>query len=117
MGYAETLPADMDAAEVVQNLKDKFGKDVKVERVIAAEGENPITDYLGFGKEKPENKSSRWKVYAALRGKVIAAPEESADVRGAVVTDYQELLEKQWINDLHNRYKTKVNKKVLKQVK
>ncbi|WP_323788528.1 peptidylprolyl isomerase [Psychroserpens sp.] len=37
--------------------------------------------------------------------------------RGRVVSDYQNQIEKDWINSLNQRYKVKVNNKVLKKVK
>lgn len=97
-------------------LRKKFGKDVKVERVIAAKGENAITDYLGFGAQKPEN-MTRWGAYEAYKGKVLEQPEEAADVRGTVVTDYQDYLLEQWLKQLATQFPAKVNEKVLKQAK
>ena len=119
MDYANSLPADLVPTDFVKQMRDKFGRDIKVERVIAAKGENAITDYLAFGGDKPEPSSAnnRWKFYKAFRGQVIDAPQEAADVRGAVVSDYQNALEKEWIEQLHKNYKVKINKKVLKQVK
>ena len=98
-------------------MRKEFGKNIKIERVIAARGENPITDYLAFGGEKPEAKSQRWSSYAACRGRIIDQPEEAADVRGAATTDYQALLEKEWLDKLHKSYPVKIDKKVLKAVK
>ena len=50
-------------------------------------------------------------------GKLIAKPEEVADVRGAVVADYQNYLEQQWIDTLRGKYPIWVDKKVLNMVK
>lgn len=113
---AASAPAGMDHAMFAEFMKAKLGKDVRMERVIAAQGENAITDYLGFGGPKPEQQG-RWKCFMAFDGKVISAPEEAADVRGAVVADYQNALEKEWLSELHDRYSVTVNKKVLKKVK
>ncbi len=116
--YLSTVTAPVtDRDAFTKALRDKFGKDVKVERVIAARGENVITDYLGFGAAKPDVQSQRWPVYVAFRGKVISAPEEVADVRGAVVTDYQQALEAEWIKELHEKYPVKINRKQLKKIK
>ena len=115
--YASTLTDDMVPADFTSAMRERFGRDVKIERVIAAQGENAITDYLGFGGEKPAPENKRWSSYAAFRAKVITAPEEAADVRGAVVADYQAMLEKEWLKALHDKYPVKINKKVLKQVK
>ena len=115
--YASTLTDDMVPADFTSAMRERFGRDVKIERVIAAQGENAITDYLGFGGEKPAPENKRWSSYAAFRAKVITAPEEAADVRGAVVADYQAMLEKEWLKALPDKYPVKINKKVLKQVK
>lgn len=117
MELASTLPADKPA-EFAASMRNKFGHDVKVERVVAAKGENAITDYLGFGAPKPDaDAKSRWAVYAAFKGRIIEAPEEASDVRGAAVSDYQAKLEKDWLKQLHKKYKVKVNKKVFDKLK
>lgn len=117
VAYADSLSTDVPA-DFVQGMRTRFGRDVRVDRVIAAKGENPITDYLAFGAEKPASeKSSRWTSYAAYKGRIIQQPEEATDVRGAAVTDYQNELEKLWVEKLRNTYKVKINKKELKKVK
>ena len=114
MNYANTLSPDIQKEELVDAMREKFGRDIKVEKVIAARGDNKITDFLAFGGEKPEADNARWSCYAALFGRMINEPEEAADVRGAVVTDYQAKLEQDWLRQLHKRYKVKINKDVLK---
>ncbi len=109
---ANPLPAD----SVVSVLRSEFGRDVKVERVIAAKGDNPITDYLAFSGPKPEPKS-KWAFYFAYLAKVLDSPEEAADVRGAVTGDYQNYLEQLWVADLKKLYPAKINRKVLKKAK
>lgn len=39
------------------------------------------------------------------------------EAKGAVITDYQEQLEKEWINNLRNRFKVEVNESVFKNMK
>lgn len=115
--YASTIPAETDNIEFVKQLRDKFGKDLKIERVIAAKGENSYVDYVGFNGPKPDAKGKGRDFFAAFRGRLLEAPETVADVRNQVVTDYQADLEKQWLSQLHKKYKVKINNKVLKQVK
>lgn len=110
----ENPVADADSLSVV--LRKKFGKDVKVERVLAAKGENAITDYLGFGAEKPVPQG-RWKAYEAYQPKMIEQPEEAADVRGVVITDYQDFLLAKWLEELDKKYPAVVDKKVLGKAK
>ncbi len=108
--------SDIPSDSLTTALRKQFGKDIKLEKVIAAQGENNITDYLGFGAPKPEPKG-KWAWYFPYRDKVLDAPEEAADVRGAVTGDYQNLLEEQWIQELKQKYPAKVNQKVLKKAK
>ena len=115
--YAATIPTTLAPTDFVQIMRTRFGRNVKVERVIAAKGENAITDFLAFGGEKPESENSRWKCYAAFNGRILDAPEDAADVRGTVVSDYQSELERQWVAALHDKYKVKINKDVLNKVK
>ena len=110
--YADSLET-IDPAVFARDMRAKFGRDLRVERVIAAEGDNPITDYLAFGAEKPVNEKTHWTHYRAFRGEMLDAPREVADVRGKVTADYQQYLEKEWLKRLHKKYKVKINKKVL----
>ncbi len=102
--------------EVAAVLAEQFGrKNVKVERVIAAKGENPIIDYLAFEGEatKPNGK---WQSCFTYLGEIIDQPQEADDVKGKVTTDYQNHLEKEWVKQLRKKYKVKVNKKILREV-
>ena len=45
---------------------------------------------------------------AAFAGRVIDAPENAADVRGAVVADYQAALEAEWVKELRAKYPVKI---------
>ena len=117
MAYAETVTAD-EPTEFATEMRKKFGRNVKIERVVAAKGENKITDYLGFDGPRPERgANNRWPAYAAFRSKLIMQAEEPADVRGAAVTDYQNELEKEWVANLRKHHKVKVNQKVFKALK
>ncbi len=113
--YAATLDAS-DPAAFSAAMTKRFGRNVKVERVIAAKGENPITDFLAFGGSKPEPKSKQWNSYAAFAGRIIDSPESAADVRQTVVADYQARLEAEWLKQLHERYPVKFNKKEIKKL-
>ncbi len=110
--YAPTL-STADPQAFVGAMRSHFGRDVKVERVIAAKGENPITDYLAFDGDKPAaDARTRWAAYSAYQGRIIDAPEAAADVRGAVVTDYQAELDRRWIEQLRATYPVHVNQDV-----
>lgn len=115
--YAPTLSTD-NAQGFAAAMREHFGTGVKVERVIAAQGENPITDYLAFGGDKPAaDARSRWSAYAAYNGRIIDAPEEAVDVRGAAVTDYQSELNDRWVHQLRAKYPVTVNTEVFEALK
>ncbi|MBR5673541.1 MAG: peptidylprolyl isomerase [Muribaculaceae bacterium] len=97
-------------------LHNKYGNDIRMERMVVKRGENQFADYLAFHVgEKPERKG--YPEFMIIEGGVINQPEEMADVRGAVTSDYQDVLEQRWKEELAKKYPAKINKKVLKQVK
>lgn len=112
--YLAENPVPRD--QVVDVMKQKFGKNVRVERVLAAKGDNDIIDAVAFGGEMPELKG-KWIALFPYDEKIIDQPEEPADERGAVTADYQSYLESNWLKDLHKSHKVKVNKKVLEEFK
>lgn len=106
----------LERQDVAGVLMSRFGqKNVKVERVIAAKGDNPIIDYLAFNGEKA-NPSGKWEACFSYLGKIIDQPEEPDDVKGRVTTDYQNYLEQKWVEQLRKKYKVKINKKILREV-
>ncbi len=110
--------AELGSDTIVSALRKELGKNLKVVRVLAAKGENAKVDSEMFGAEKVVAKEKdKYKDYFVFGGKLVAKPEEVGDVRGQVVADYQNYLEKQWDAELHNKYTVEIDKKVLKQVK
>lgn len=105
-----------DTATLTDELHKKYGNDIRMERMVVKQGENPYADYLAFNVPgKPERKA--YPEFMILEGSVIDNPEEMSDVRGAVASDYQDVLEKQWIEELAAKYPANINNKVLKKVK
>ena len=53
----------------------------------------------------------------ATYGKLLKkGPEDYTDVRGLVVADYQEQMEREWVAELRRRYTFHVNEDVLRTV-
>ena len=84
--------------------------------MLVSKGDNAMVDSEVFGGEKvkPEGK---YKGYFVAKGKILPQPEELSDVRGLVVSDYQNYLEKIWVKELKSKYPVKINKKTLKKIK
>ena len=116
LAYAPAI-SNLDPAESTSGMRTKFGNDIRIERVIASKGENPIIDYLAFDGPMPETTNSKWKSFASPAPRIITNPEEAADVKGAVVADYQAKLEQEWLEELHRKYKVKINRKVFNKLK
>ena len=105
---------DMDT--LPDALHYKYGSDIRMERMVVKQGENPFADYLAFHVgDKPERKG--YSDFMVLQGGIINQPEEMSDVRGAVTSDYQDELERLWKEELAKKYPAKINKKVLKKLK
>lgn len=107
---------DQPFAKWADILRSKFNNDsilrIRAEKGIFTQGMNALVDSLVFGKDTTSKKLKEFP-YADVYGKKLTEPEEVDDVRQQVVTDYQESLEKQWVDALKKRYKVSVNEKVL----
>lgn len=102
-------------------LRNTFNNDsvlrIRVEKGIFKKGTNGIVDREIFGDSEAKIKEKKEFPYTATFGKVLKSPEEMSDVRAAVVADYQEIMEKDWIEVLKRRYPVTVNKEVLATIK
>lgn len=112
--YLDAENPGLDSLAV--SLRRNFGKDVKIEKVLAARGESRAVDAAGFGDQDYRDPSGRWNSVFAYRGEILEQPAEAADVRTPLVNDYQDYLEREWLNSLHKTYKVKINKKLLKRL-
>ena len=116
----DLVKADIAKLRGADTLTDvlfkKYGNDIRMERMVVKKGENNLADYLAFHVgDKPERKG--YPEFMIIEGGVISQPEEMSDVRGAVTSDYQDVLEQRWKEELAKKYPVKINKKVLKKVK
>lgn len=111
------LMSNLEPTAVAEQMRAKFGNKIRVERVIASKGENAIIDNIAFDGPAPDMKDSHWKFFASPMPRIITNPEEAADVQGEVVADYQTQLENDWLQELHHKYKVKVNRKLFKKLK
>ena len=108
----------LDADSVIVVLNREFNTDsltrVKVERGLFVEGENAWIDYLVF--KGAAAKADEKLPVAFVSGKLLKKPEAYTDVRGQVTADYQNYLEKVWVENLNKKYPVEINEDVLKTV-
>ncbi len=88
-------------------------KRIRVEKGIFKLGDNPLVDREVFKKKDAKVTVNPEYPIDATYGKVLKAPKEYTDVKGQVVTDYQEMLEKEWVARLRAKYPVTINKEVL----
>lgn len=89
---------------------------IHVEEGLWSEGENRYVDALQKGDAKIKSSMVNFPHYVVL-GKVITKPEEFSDVKNQVEADYQDDLEARFEKTLKGKYKVKVNKAVIKDIK
>ena len=84
---------------------------------LFSEGDNACIDadrlHVEGATFTPKEKMPRVMTY----GKVLTEPDELADVRGAVVADYQTLLEDIWVEELRKKFDVKINWKELNKLR
>lgn len=81
---------------------------------IYAPGDNPTVDRDCLKIEGANPNVKKTMPVQFTWGKVLeVGPEELADVRNAVVADYQNELEKVWVEKLRNKFSWKLNEKEL----
>ncbi len=126
MAYRTKDAADIEAVKAAvkdlafdkwnETLRTTFNSDsvlrIRVEKGIFKKGDNPIVDKYEF-KTDAEIKEMKGYPNTATYGKLIKAPENYTDVKGLVVADYQEKLEKEWVAALRKEYTVEVDKTVL----
>lgn len=97
-------------------LRSTFNNDsvlrIRAEKGIFTVGTNALVDKKVFGKDTTLTEKKEFP-YADVYGRKLYAPEDVDDVRQQVIADYQNTLEKQWIEALKKRYKVWVDKKVV----
>lgn len=105
--WAEALRTTFNGDSVIR---------IRVEKGIFRQGDNALVDSVVFKKDTTVTKVKDYP-YDAVFGKVLKkGPEDYTDVRGHVVADYQDQLEREWVGALRRKYTFTVNEDVLKTV-
>lgn len=102
-------------------LRNTFNSDsvirIRVEKGLFKKGDNALIDREVFKVADADVKPVKDYPIDATFGKLLKkGPEDYTDVRGIVTADYQDYLEKQWVEELRRQYPVVVNEEVLKTV-
>jgi peptidyl-prolyl cis-trans isomerase SurA len=120
----KNLPFD----QWTEALRSTFNPDsiirIRVEKGIFKAGDNSTVDRLVFKTNSTGNSSSfrdsslvsEYPFDAVYGKKQKKYPDDYTDVRNQVVEDYQDMLEKQWVATLRQRYPVSIDESVLKTI-
>ena len=101
-------------------LRTTFNNDsiirIRVEKGIFKPGDHALVDRMVFKKDTIAKPVEGYPIDAVFGKLLKKGPEEYNDVRGLVIADYQDQLEKQWVEALRQRYQFTVRKEVLETV-
>lgn len=87
---------------------------LRIEKGLYRKGDNQWVDYLIWDVEPSE----KGKNLVLLKGDKIPPKVKSLDeAKGQVISDYQDYLEKQWVNELRNKHNILINDPVLSEIK
>ena len=101
-------------------LRKTFNNDsiirIRVEKGIFKKGDNKLIDREEFGVKGVQVDSVKGYPIDATYGKMLKKPQDYMDVRGLVVADLQDEMERLWVAELRKKYPVTINKEVLKTV-
>ena len=114
---AKQIAKSANPDSVVSYINQRINVDsvtyVRVEHSLWTKGKNAAVDKYAFKDKAAEYTPAEEFPFVIPVGKVIKAPQEYTDVRGQVTTDYQDYLEKLWVEALREKYPVVVNKEAL----
>jgi peptidyl-prolyl cis-trans isomerase SurA len=105
---------EMTKQEINDLFNTKTENNVQITEVAVEKGEDPEVDYYVWGGPKPANFD---ETTTFVHGKTAKNElKELKDAWGLYSSDFQEQIEKEWIDSLRQKYPIVINKKVLKKI-
>ncbi len=122
------------AMKYLLNARDKYSDSLLVVKISKGDtlrfalidegeyskGENIYADRV-FDNKSGDNKKvlkiPEDKLIIAINGKKITKGKSFDEIRGIVISDYQNYLEKNWLSELKKKYPVTINKKELNKIK
>ena len=105
---------EMSKQELTDLFNTKTENNVQFTEVTVEKGENPVVDYYIWSGPKPAGFD---ETITFVHGKTIQNEQKTLkDAWGLYSSDFQEQIEKEWINSLKAKYPVIINTKVLKKI-
>lgn len=106
--------------DILKEINKTSQLDLQIEDVVVAKGENEVVDKAAgtaVGALSADIDADK-SVNIVRINKVLPPQSKSiSEARGLITADYQNFLEKQWLESLHKKYAVKVNDDVLNSIK
>jgi len=103
--------------EILKSYNIDTTKVVTIEHRMYLRGESPVTDLIDWKEGLSRNVDTDGTTTFVLVHKVVPPiPKTLKDIRGMVVSDYQNYLEKSWMSGLRKEYTYFINKDVFGQI-
>lgn len=108
------MPYEAAAKYLIDNYKNEADSlsQIKIEKGLFTKGQNPFVDEAFFNQGKAELPAGYTGFF--LTGVSLPTlPENYTDVRGLVITDYQDYLEHEWLQQLNAKYPVVIYKELI----
>jgi len=103
--------------EILKSYKSDTNKVVTIEHHVYLRGESPVVDLIDWKEGLSRNIDTDGTTTFVFVHKVIEPqPKSLSQIKGIVTADYQNYLEKTWMNELRKRYPYTINKVVFDQI-
>ncbi|MFN6038334.1 MAG: peptidyl-prolyl cis-trans isomerase, partial [Bacteroidota bacterium] len=104
--------------DILAEINKNTQLNLSVENITYLKKEREIVDNnWKEGVVGPLKDNSDGKLYVLKVNKILPVqPKKLNETKGLVITDYQNYLDKEWINELRGKYKFQVNKEVMNTV-
>ncbi len=118
---AQAIIKSADPDSVKSYIAHRINQDsvtyVKAQRGLWEQGKNAAVDKYGLKIKKAEFTPNEQLPVVVCVGKKLKAPATWDDEKGKVTTDYQDFLEKAWIEKLRAKYPVVINEDVWQSIK
>ena len=105
---------DPGKQQLIDIFNTKTENNIQITDVAFEKGENPVVDYFIWGGTKP---SGFDETTTFVHGKKVNNEMKTLkEASGLYSSDFQEQIEKEWVDSLLNKYPVKINQKALKKI-
>lgn len=105
--------------EIKRKINVKSELNLQTEEGFFSRGDNETIDKISWAEGiSPDQVSNDGSViFVEVRRVMAPQPKSLQEAKGIITSDYQNFLEKEWINELRSKYKVEVKQEVLQTIK